>query len=138
MLALAGGSDNDDIEVISPGEYFERNGAEFLLFEEHMDDTSQGTRNLVKIEPGRVSILKKGLINSDMVFEKGVQRQTHYTTPFGSVVLGITADNVAVERRPDEMKVELDYRLEINYEHYSECSVYIHVQSAEKGAEAGV
>ena len=128
------GSGSDQIEIIAPGEYYQKDGRHYVLYEECSEEFEEPIRNLLKISPDRVSIRKRGLINTDMVFEKGGERQSHYTTPFGSVVLGIQARDLTVREAPEEIRVRVDYSLELNYEHISDCTVQIQVQSRHDGS----
>ena len=127
------GGEADNIEVISPGEYYIKNGKHYVMFEEIAEEFSEPVRNLLKISQDQVSIRKRGLINTEMVFEKGGSTVSHYSTPFGTLVLGIRARDLQVKEEEECIHVKVDYDLEINYEHMSDCSIQIKVQSKGEG-----
>lgn len=119
----------EDIQVISPGEYFLKNNKHYVMYEERMEDFEEPTRNLLKITPDEISIRKRGLVNTEMVFQRKGTTSAHYTTPYGNLVLGIHARDMKVQEEEERIRVRVDYDLEINYEHVSRCSIQIQVQS---------
>ena len=76
-------------------------------------------RNLVEISPEHVEVIKKGLIDTRLSFEKGQKLKSMYQTPFGRMEMGVFTENIAFSREDDGLKMELDYRLEVNNEHVS-------------------
>ena len=45
------------------------------------------------------------------------------------MVVGIQANKIKINEQPDKLKVDIDYSLDINYEHLSDCSIRLDVQS---------
>ena len=84
-------TESDSAQVIAPGQYFERRGSRYITYEEHSSDFEEPIRNLIKIGEGRIEILKRGLISTNLVFEKGEMHMSHYTMPYGSIVMGVAA-----------------------------------------------
>ena len=121
----------DTIETVSRGVYFEKEGRHYVMYEEVSEDFTETIRNLIKISPDLVSVRKTGLINTEMTFEKGTEHQSPYTTPFGSLILGVKTRDIRLEEQPGDITVNVDYDLEINYEHVTDCSVHIRVQPAD-------
>lgn len=128
------GGDSDEIEVISTGEYYERKGSRYILFEERQADFDEPVRNVLKISADGVSIRKRGLVVSDLLFREGVSHVSHYVTPFGGFIMGVRAHRVSIEENGDEMVVSIGYETEINYEKTSDCEMLITVRSAGKRA----
>ena len=56
-LQIGENEQNDTIEVISPGDYYFRNGKHFFMYEEVMEGQKESTRNMIKI--GRASCREK-------------------------------------------------------------------------------
>ena len=44
-------------------------------------------------------------------------------------MVGIQANKIKIKEQPDSLKVDIDYSLDINYEHLSDCSIRLDVQS---------
>ena len=65
--------DDEAIEIVSPGEYHQRDGKHYILYEEmHEDGEAESgvSKNLLKISPDYIELTKKGYANVNMVFEK--------------------------------------------------------------------
>ena len=130
-LLFSKGSDgeSEDIQVISPGQYYQKNGKHYIVYDEIAEEASEPIHNLLKIGPDQISIRKRGLVNSEMVFDRHHPTASHYSTPYGSMVMGIQTGGMQVKEEAQELNVNVNYRLEINYEHVSDCSIQIQVQS---------
>ena len=129
-LLFTGGeeAERQDVEVVAPGQYFCRNGKHYVLYDEMTEDSREPVHNILRISPDQVNIRKKGLVNTELTFTKGKETVSHYSTPYGSLVLGIRANELEVREEPQGLWVNVEYALEINYEHISDCFIKIHVQ----------
>lgn len=125
--------EQEPVEIIVPGEYYFRNGSHYLRYEEIMDESLQPTVNYVKISRRGMEVRKKGLVNVQMVFEKGKKNMTGYTTPFGTLQMGITATSLELKESPDEIHMKVDYSLDMNDAHAADCSLTI--QALEKRSD---
>ena len=75
-----------------------------------------------------MEVRKKGLVNVHMVFEQGKKNMTYYTTPFGTIQMGIAATNLALDESEDSLNMKVDYALDMNEEHIADCYLMIQVQ----------
>lgn len=117
------------LEVITPGEYYSKNGRDYIFYEEVMEGFDEVTKSRIKIADGSLDILKKGVSNTHMVFEQGKTNMTCYDTPFGSIVLGIRAGDVEISRSEDTIDVAVDYALDVNDLPMADCRITINIQS---------
>ncbi len=108
------GEESDSIEVITSGTWYEKNGKQFLIYEETFEDMKQTTKNTVKISPDIVEVTKRGVVESKMVYENGKKHMANYMTPMGLIVLGITTKSLFVEANEDKLCMELTYAMEMN------------------------
>ena len=119
--------EQEPIELVVPGQYYFKNGSHYLRYEELMDETStEPTVNYIKISSKAVEVRKKGLVNVHMVFERGKKNMTYYSTPYGTVEMGIAATGVMIE-------VKVDYALEMNEEYVADCYLTVSAQSKASG-----
>ena len=133
-MLFAPGKDGEaeNIEVISPGEYYYRNGKHYIKYEEVNDELEQSVQNLLKISPDQISIRKRGMINSEMVFDRGVCTASHYVTPYGSMLMEIHTKEMKIFEEEKKIRIRVEYELDINYEHSSDCSIAIDIQSRQE------
>lgn len=134
-LQLMDPNDQDEpIEIVVPGEYYFRNGSHYLRYEERMEDFSEPTINYIKMSKKGMEVRKKGLVNVHMVFEQGKKNMTYYTTPFGTLQMGIAATHLELKEEEDCLNMKVDYSLDMNEAHVADC--YLTVQAQEKGSES--
>lgn len=104
--------EQEPIELVVPGQYYFKNGSHYLRYEELMDETSaEPTVNYIKISSKAVEVRKKGLVNVHMVFERGKKNMTYYSTPYGTVEMGIAATGVMIEESENGIDMKVDYAL---------------------------
>lgn len=83
-LQIGENEQNDTIEVISPGDYYFRNGKHFFMYEEVMEGQKESTRNMIKVRDNYMELTKKGAVNVHMIFEK-IKKILHIIIPHTAV-----------------------------------------------------
>lgn len=133
MITISGiqmiDEDDSDVEMMVRGDYYQKNGKHYILFEEMMEGFEGKVKNVIKVSGRGIDIIKRGIANVHMQFEKNKKNLSCYTTPLGDMVVGIQANKIRINEEPDSLKVDIDYSLDVNYEHLSECSIRVDVQS---------
>lgn len=123
----------EPIEIVVPGQYYFRNGSHYLRYEEIIDDSAEPTVNYIKMSPEGVEVRKKGLVNVHMVFEQGKKNMTYYTTPFGTLQMGIATTNLELTENSGSIDMKVDYALDMNDEHVADCYLTIMAQDKVSG-----
>ena len=118
----------EPIEIVVPGQYYFRNGSHYLRYEEILDESSEPTVNYIKMSERGLEVSKKGLVNVHMVFEQGKKNMTYYTTPYGTLQMGIAATNLELTESEENLHMKADYALDMNEEHVADCYLAIQVQ----------
>lgn len=132
-LQFAVNSD-EAIEIITGGEYYSRGGKQYILYDEMMEEYDGVSKNTIKFTDGIVDITKKGLTNVHMVFEEKKKNMTYYNTPFGNLMIGLYTNKIQIEEKEEDIRIVVDYALDINYEFVSDCVITI-VVKAKQNAE---
>ncbi|MBB5263196.1 uncharacterized beta-barrel protein YwiB (DUF1934 family) [Catenibacillus scindens] len=119
------------LEVITVGSYYYKNGKHYILFDEMSEDGQEQTRNTIKITDNRVDVIKKGESSVHMIFEPDTKNMTYYQTPFGNLLVGI--NTLGISHKEDDLNIntKIDYALDVNYAHMSDCSIEINIKSKE-------
>ncbi len=123
----------DEVEVIIPGSYCKRGDMHYVKYDEVTEGFDGITSNLIKFSHRCFEVRKKGVTNTHMIFEKQKKNMTYYDTPFGNLLLGISATNVSMRESEEQIDVKVDYALEINSEHLAECSIDVTVRPRNTG-----
>lgn len=121
------------IEVISVGEYYNRNGKHYVLYDEILEEVEGITNCILKISDKQVSIQKKGANNVHMIFEENRKNITYYSTPFGDLQIGINTTSIKVTEEEDEILINIKYELDINNSHVSDCEIQVKINSRKNG-----
>lgn len=121
--------EQEPIEIVVPGQYYFKNGSHYLRYEEVMEDFPEPTINYIKFSSTGMEVRKKGVVNVHMVFQQGKKNMTYYTTPFGTVEMGIAATNLNLEEKEGTLNMHVDYALDMNAEHVADCYLAIEAQS---------
>lgn len=121
--------ENDAVEMITAGEYYMRSGKHYILYEEIQEGQDGTIKNMIKIYPDSLEIIKSGSSSVHMTFEKDKKNMSCYATPFGELMIGVRTSEIWVEEEEDSIKVRVTYSLDINYQHVSECDIIIDVRS---------
>jgi uncharacterized beta-barrel protein YwiB (DUF1934 family) len=106
--------EKDIVEMITSGTWYERNGKQYLLYEETYEGVQATTKNTLKIAPDLIEVSKKGPVSSKMIYELGKKHMSNYMTPMGMILLGITTGDIFVEADADTLRVEIRYAMEMN------------------------
>ena len=108
-------NDSEPVEIIAPGEYYYKNG-----------------KHYIKLQKDSLEITRRGSSNVHMIFEKDRKNMTCYSTPFGSMMMGIDAHSISIEESEEEIHAQVAYALDVNYEHLADCTIDLYVQSKDQ------
>ena len=78
-----------------------------LEYDEVFEDIAGGTtKNTVIIEGSSVEVIKSGQTDVDMFFEEGKMNVSYYTTPFGTIEMGIATTGLKVSEEDERLTVK--------------------------------
>ncbi|MFA9465110.1 MAG: DUF1934 domain-containing protein [Velocimicrobium sp.] len=130
--------DQDEaMEVISPGEYYFKNGKHYIFYEEitEIEGQDSGISNArLTVSSELIELTKKGFNNVSMIFEPGKKTMTYYKTPYGELMIGIHTNQIHIEEQELGILVSIDYSLDINYSHVSDCNIVIKIVNRKEGS----
>lgn len=132
-LQIEQSEDAQELETITPADYYRKNGKHYIIYEEMMEGFTDPTKNLIKFCDTSFEVRKKGLINVHMVFEENKKNITSYMTPYGNILIGLDTESVLVEEKENQIKVQVDYTLEANYQYLADCRIEMELRPREEG-----
>ena len=124
-------ADQDVIELVTEGRLEREGGSYTLSYQESELTGLEGTLTTFQIEPDRVTLLRVGEVNSQMVFEEGRRHLSMYDTPYGALSVGINTRKMRAELDARGGNIEIDYAIEIDHALAGQNLFRIHVR--EKG-----
>lgn len=110
-------NDDEPIEVLSSGTYFFKDGTHYIFFEEVAEGAEGITKTQIRLR-GKESfeVIRKGVSNMHMVFEKDKNNRCCYRTPFGQMELGICTKKIIVEESEEHLNIKAEYTIVMDEE----------------------
>ncbi|MCC8080809.1 MAG: DUF1934 domain-containing protein [Lachnospiraceae bacterium] len=155
-LQNVGVDEQEPVEIVSAGTYYNRNGKHYILYDTVEEDSDSATPNMIKISPDHVELTRKGSHAVRMDFRQGIRTLTEYPTPCGPLLLGITTGFVQVsetEHSDGEMEgqtgeierqttgtegqinVRMEYTLDTDGDRLADCELLMRIRSRTKDQE---
>lgn len=125
--------EKDKIELQTVGKYIMKTDHAYIGYKEYDEENpSISSNNVIKVENAdKVTIIRKGEIQSRLILEKGRRHLCHYRTIMGDMMIGVFADTIKNELNDNGGKLYVSYSLDFNNELISNNEFYIDIQ--EKG-----
>ena len=120
---------DETIELVTEG-CLQPDGADgyTLSYQESEVTGLEGTLTTFQIEPDRVTLLRVGEVNSQMVFQEGRRHLSMYDTPYGALSVGINTKKMRARLDAAGGQIEIDYAIEIDHAVAGENLFHIHVR----------
>ena len=109
------GTEPDTMELVTEGKLAMQDGALRLSYEESELTGMEGTTTVFQVEPEKVTLLRLGNVQSEMVFEEGRRHMSLYSTPYGNMEIGVRARRLNSTLELTGGRLEIDYDIEINH-----------------------
>lgn len=124
--------ESDKVSLMTRGNFVQREDRFFISYKETEATGYQGSITTVKAEGDKkVSMLRNGQMPSRLVIELGKRHVCHYDTGFGSLSLGVAADEIENSLTEHGGELMFSYTLDTGMERLSRNKVKITVQEAE-------
>ena len=105
--------DEDTIEMVHVGQYYERNGTHYILYEERMEGMTEPIRNRIKIRERRMELQKRGPVTANMVFEEQKSQSSTYAIPYGSFLMETYTTKVGIQAEEESFLATASYELHV-------------------------
>ena len=132
-IQYTGGEEPEPVEVITPGQYYFKNGNHYLKFEDVTDNPNERTSSLMKFRPAYLEVKKSGFVDTRMVFEENKKTLTIYETPFGVMNVSISATSIRLKEEKESIELTAEYALDINNSYMADCSITLTAISKKQG-----
>ena len=101
------------IELVTDGTMEFCNGGWDISYEESELTGLAGVTTTFRVEPGKVTLNRKGTLSSTMIFQENVVHESLYQMPFGALMLSVKATRVFFDIVPDGGMIDLSYDISI-------------------------
>lgn len=112
-------------ELSARGEYFEKNGCRYLLYEETDPETGDVSKNTLKAEAHSLVLTRRGPVRTQMHFIPEQISPAEYVTPYGTLHLQIHTNDVRILFGDTVGELRLSYTLYCDGQLLSYCQTEI-------------
>ena len=106
----------DEMELVTAGSLRRDGQGGYSISYQDTELTGlEGTTTRLYVNGGRVTLLREGSINSQMVFEMGKRHMSMYETPYGALSIGINTKRLRSTLNEAGGELEIDYAIEIDH-----------------------
>ena len=123
------GNEDGPIDIITPGTYYFKDGNHYIFMEEVAEGIPGVTKTQIRVKgKDSLEVIKKGISNTHMIFEKNKTNRCYYSTPFGQLNLGIATSSIVIEESEDNINIRAEYSLDVNFDPLAECTIRINIK----------
>lgn len=102
------------LELVTEGKYYKKNNNYYVTYSETEVTGMEGTTTTLKISDKTVTLMRFGLVNSHMIFEKGQKHVSYYDTAYGAFTVGVIANEVNVKADDKSAEIKVGYQVEVD------------------------
>ena len=108
--------EDETIELVTEGLLNKEGEGEYTLSYQESELTGlEGTLTTFQVEQGRITLMRIGEGNSQIVFEEGRRHLSMYDTPYGALAIGINTRRMRSSLGEHGGDIEIDYAIEIDH-----------------------
>lgn len=118
IISLVGNQDNDgdkdSIEFITEGSLYKKNDDYYITYKESELTGMEGTTTTIKVQGKKVTLIRFGTNNTQLIFEKGRHHMCCYDTLYGAITVGVWTNLVTVEIDENGGEIFADYSIDVD------------------------
>lgn len=122
--------EDQEINLVTEGKLGERNGHIYIVYEETELTGMKGSKSTLKIEPGKIILVRYGEISTKMEFVENDIFMTTYNTPFGIFDMIIKTKKAQIKKNEQAGNIHLEYLIEISGAKTQRCIMEIEYKQA--------
>ena len=120
----------DSIELVTEGKYYKKGNHYYVTYKETEMTGMEGTTTTLKIEDGKVTLMRFGPKSSQLIFEEGEKHLCHYDTLHGAFTVGVFSNKVNINMNDFGGEMTIDYFIELNQIETGKNDLYMCIREA--------
>lgn len=127
--------DENRIELVTTARHYQKNGVEYIIYQESQISGLENTTTALKVYPERVALVRMGGIEQKQEFQVGVKSRSTYVTQYGVMEMGILTNKLNIffnEARGTVGTIDIHYDLEIDGQWQSANNLLITVREEQE------
>lgn len=115
---MTGESEEDQLELVTEGKFYEKEGSVYLLYDESEFSGMEGCTTSLKITGDRIRMKRFGStisLDTEIEFEEGKRFKGYYDTPYGSVEMEVLTNSITnnIEKSSATGSLNIDYHISL-------------------------
>lgn len=128
-------SEEDSSELITTG-VFEGTPDDYRIIYDEQDEALKSCRTTLHVEGNeRITMVRTGESTAEIILEEHKRHNCHYTTPYGSFMLGVYAKQIASRVLPDEGCGALVFRYTLDFNAANSTENELHILFKKQASE---
>ncbi|MDF2568435.1 MAG: hypothetical protein K0R55_39 [Sporomusa sp.] len=127
--------EENTIELFTHGHSQVKSGIQYISYQETEISGMEGATTLLKIYTDHVILVRRGQVDQQQEFRIGKRCLSSYSTPYGTMKMGVRTKSLTVTHRADNNRVtevHIEYELEIDGHWQSANTLNVTVQGDNK------
>jgi len=120
------------IELITPGHYYEKNGVQYIVYQDSEVSGLEGAKTMLKVYDQYVVLVRMGSVAHKQEFRLGTKSYSTYVTPYVTMEMGTLTQNINLALSGPAKNIHIRYELEINGQWQSTNTLSISVREENK------
>lgn len=132
LITISGvqkGSKDEPVVITASGTYHFANERHYVQYEEKVEDADLILKNIIKISPEKIILMKKGAQSSQMIFDLHQEDQAVYQTPYGSFSFTTDTKSIVLRETADRIEVRMEYSLSSDSSKVSDNEILIIIEN---------
>lgn len=118
-----------EMEIEVEGSITTKKSACYLIYKEPEGTGLDNTTTSLKIEEGKITLIRTGSTSLKQVFIRGEETYSEYKTPYGNFPITVNSKEVKAELIKDKGKIFLQYDISVGGEKLEDQSLAMHFYS---------
>ena len=125
------GDNSEQTEIITKGKYIKFKDGYIISYDESEATGFEGSSTVLTVTKSqKIEIERTGTAQSQLIIEKANKHHCHYGTPYGTVMIGITASEINSQLKDNGGDLFFKYVIDINSNFMSDYEVNINVRTS--------
>lgn len=129
VLSSQVGNEEDGIEIVTQGSFYKKDNDYYAVYEETELSGMEGTTTTLKIKDDKFSLIRRGTTNTKMNFIDKDDSLSMYNTPYGTLELMISTNELEINVDDKGGEVFIDYYLTVDGQKASNTRLKVNIKA---------
>ncbi|WP_461207582.1 YwiB family protein [Clostridium sp. DL1XJH146] len=129
VLSSQIGNEEDSIEIVTQGSFYKKENYYYAVYEETELSGMDGTTTTMKFNGEEFNLIRMGTTNTEMKFKNEDENISMYSTPYGTLELLISTNELDIQVDDEGGDVFIDYYLSVEGQQTNNTQLKVNIKS---------